>query len=203
MNLTQKAGASSTHSKRLRAVSTLRRLAKRLECVRLAGAFGSWSQCASDCWRWRLPMNHHVAEGILPAVEGRHPAARTCRHPFLRVDCFDAFSAGLEAPALRQAVCLPLRFRGSKREVLFRRILTLTASFVVLLASCAALISAFDIDKSSDHSNLDADLMTTTISMNRVRQCSVLNITKGIYVRHAVRHAAVVMDCNGAQEGPI
>ena len=71
-----------------------------------------------------LPTNHHVAEGILPAVEGRHPAARTCCHPFLRVDCFDAFSAGLEAPALRQAGCLPLLFRGSKRDVLFRRILS-------------------------------------------------------------------------------
>ena len=39
MNLPQKAGASSAHSKRCRAVSTLRRLAKRLECARLAGAF--------------------------------------------------------------------------------------------------------------------------------------------------------------------
>ena len=75
-----------------------------------------------------LPTNHHVAEGILPAVEGRHPAARTCCHPFLRVDCLDAFSAGLEAPALRQAGCLPLQFRGSNREVLFRRILTLILS---------------------------------------------------------------------------
>ena len=106
------------------------------------------------------------------------------------------------------------RFRGSRRES-FRRILTLTlsslggrrgnstASIVVILASCAALLPAFDIDKSSDHSNLDADLMTTTISMNRMRQCSGLNITKSIYARRAVRHAAVVMDRNGAQEGSI
>ena len=56
-----------------------------------------------------LTTNHHVAEGILPAVEGRHPAARTCGHPFLRVNCFDAIAAGLEAPALRQAGCPPLR----------------------------------------------------------------------------------------------
>ena len=123
MNLTQTAGASSTHSKRCRAFSTFQRLAKRLECVRLAGAFGSWSRCAV-VKPWRLPTNHRVAEGILPAVEGRHPAVRTCCHPFLRVDCFDAFSAGLEAPALRQAGCLPLRFRGSTRENRFRGILT-------------------------------------------------------------------------------
>ena len=56
MDLPQKAGASSTHSKRCRAVSTLRRLAKRLECVRLAGAFGTWSRCAFDCWRWEPPI---------------------------------------------------------------------------------------------------------------------------------------------------
>ena len=67
----------------------------------------------------RLPTNHHVAEGILSAGEGRHPAARIFWHSFLRVDCFDAFSTGLEAPALRQAGCLPLRFRGSKRETDF------------------------------------------------------------------------------------
>ena len=78
--------------------------------------------------RLALPTNHHVAEGILPAVEGRHPAARTWCHQFLRVYCFDAFSAGLEAPALRQAGCLPPQFRGSKRENGFRDTLTLTLS---------------------------------------------------------------------------
>ena len=57
MNRPQKAGASSPHSKRCRAVLTFPRLAKRLECVRLADAFGSWSQCASDGWRSRLPTN--------------------------------------------------------------------------------------------------------------------------------------------------
>ena len=51
-----------------------------------------------------------------PPRSGRHPATRTCCHPFLRVDCFDAFPAGLEAPTLRQAGCLPLRFRRSTRE---------------------------------------------------------------------------------------
>ena len=54
MNLSQNAGASSTHSKRCRAVSTFQKLAKRLECVRLAGAFGSWSRCAV-VKPWRLP----------------------------------------------------------------------------------------------------------------------------------------------------
>ena len=46
MNIRAKAGASSAHSKRCRAVSTSRRFAKRLECDQLAGAFGSWSRCA-------------------------------------------------------------------------------------------------------------------------------------------------------------
>ena len=46
-------GARSTHSKRCRAVSTFQKLAKRLECVRLAGAFGSWSRCAV-VKQWRL-----------------------------------------------------------------------------------------------------------------------------------------------------
>ena len=112
MNLTQKAGASSTHSKRCRAVSTFQRLAKRLECVRLAGALGSWSRCAV-VKPWRLSMNLSVATGILPAGEGGHPAARNCCYPVLRVDCLHALSAGLEAPALRQAGCLPLRFEGA------------------------------------------------------------------------------------------
>ena len=58
MNLTQKAGASSTHSKRCRAVSTFQRLAKRLECVRLAGAFGSWSRWAV-VKPWRLSRDNH------------------------------------------------------------------------------------------------------------------------------------------------
>ena len=74
MNLPQKAGASSTHSKRWRAVTASHRFAKRLECVRLAGAFGSWSRCAL-VEPWRLPMNL-VAAGILPAVEPGLPARR-------------------------------------------------------------------------------------------------------------------------------
>src|SRR5437867_4946428 len=52
-----KAGASSSHSKRWRAKPAGRNIAKRLERVRLAGAFvGSWSQCATKK-PWRLPMN--------------------------------------------------------------------------------------------------------------------------------------------------
>src|SRR5436309_6502358 len=57
MNLGPKAGASSPHSKRWRAKQVRRNIAKRLECVRLAGAFvGSWSQSATKK-SWRLAMN--------------------------------------------------------------------------------------------------------------------------------------------------
>ena len=40
--------------------SRSRNIAKRLECVQLAGAFGSWSQCALQT-RWRLPSKQSAA----------------------------------------------------------------------------------------------------------------------------------------------
>ena len=72
MNLPQKAGASSTHSKRWRAVSVSRRFAKRLECVRLADAFGSWSRCAvAKSWKHsvKLPLSRPAAT-LSPARSG-------------------------------------------------------------------------------------------------------------------------------------
>ena len=75
MNLPQKAGASSTHSKRCRAVSTSRRFAKRLECVRLAGAFGSWPRCAV-VKPWRLLMNERPLTLILSPDGGEEIHSR-------------------------------------------------------------------------------------------------------------------------------
>ena len=150
MNQTQKAGASSTHSKRCRAVSTFRRLAKRLECVRLAGAFGSWSRCAV-VKPWRLPMNRGLAlkdskrPGIAfhssmnalnlwDSVDGSWPqCAFTCWRSRLPTN----HMAGRVTPcapspqspiAGAHGVTRPATkawFRGSKREC-YRRILTLT-----------------------------------------------------------------------------
>ena len=68
--------------------SRSRNFAKRLECVQLAGAFGSWFQCASDCWRWRLPTNRPLerrlrgekrvsrSENSLPASDKRGESRR-------------------------------------------------------------------------------------------------------------------------------
>ena len=81
------------------------------------------------CFRGILPANLCVATGILPAVEGRHPDARDRYHSFLHVDFLDAISAGLEAPALRQAGCLPLRFRGATSAV--RRLASRSADIPV------------------------------------------------------------------------
>ena len=93
----------------------LHTLPRRFNVPETRGAFGVRPVCRR--FRFMVPMRGFktVAARHEPPLSGRHPAARTWCHPFLRVDCFDAFSAGLEAPAVRQAGCLPLRFRGSTR----------------------------------------------------------------------------------------
>ena len=63
---------------------------------------GSWPQCAFTCWRSRLPTKR-TSERRPPARLGIARCKTPCRRP--------AF-----------------RFRGSKREVSFRRILTVTLS---------------------------------------------------------------------------
>jgi hypothetical protein len=60
-----------------------------------------------------LPARMEVASGILPDVEGAHPAARNWRTHYLRLTkppmalTVRVSSAGLEATALRQAGCPP------------------------------------------------------------------------------------------------
>src|SRR5437870_4972794 len=107
MNLVPKAGASSPHSKRWRAKPVRRNIAKRLECVRLAGAFvGSWSQCANT-GRGRFPMNlkigiHRDAARTwnepLWSQDGAHGATRPTLLPFKGSRC--AILGGNLTPAL-------------------------------------------------------------------------------------------------------
>ena len=71
---------------------------------------GSWSQCASECWRWRLPTNRKVGLGVLTP-------------PPDLLDTSDG-RGGVRTPSPTRL----WRFGGSKHEVLFRRILTLILS---------------------------------------------------------------------------
>ena len=58
----------------------------------------------TDATGRELPARMEVASGILPAVEGGHPAARNSAANFSKTSLQDTpESAGLEAPALRQA----------------------------------------------------------------------------------------------------
>ena len=55
--------------------SRARNFAKRLECVQLAGAFGSWSRCALPA-TWRLPMNLPLTRPSVTLSAPHEPAAK-------------------------------------------------------------------------------------------------------------------------------